>query len=243
MKKIIISTGIVGILLMLLLSALLYTGIVRFNYPDKKQFPIRGIDISHHQKIINWEKLRTEHLQFVFIKATEGGDWKDPLFHENWLHAEQAGVARGAYHFFTLCTSGKDQAQNFIETVPNEPMMLPPIIDFEFGGNCQSRPSQQAVLKELMDCIGEIERVYHYAPIIYITYEAYQYYLRGELPQSKIWVRDIFRSPHIPDTRPWEFWQYSNRGRLNGIETYVDLNVFHGNEAQFHRLLQKRVEM
>lgn len=243
MKKVIISLGIAGILLILFLFISLYMGFLRFNYPDKKQFPIRGIDISHHQKDINWEKLQTEHLQFVFIKATEGGDLKDPLFRENWRHAEQAGFARGAYHFFTFCTSGKAQAQNFIETVPNELTMLPPVIDFEFGGNCQARPPRQAVLKELMDCIDEIEHVYHYAPIIYITYEAYQYYLQGEFEQHKIWIRDIFRYPNIPDKRSWEFWQYSNRGRLNGIETYVDLNVFHGNIAQFHQLLQKRVEM
>ena len=238
MKTKIISACIGGMLLIIVL-ALLYTGILRFNYPGKREFPIRGIDISHHQKKIDWEKLRSEEIHFVFMKATEGGDWKDPLFLENWQQAEQAGFVRGAYHFFTFCRSGKDQARNFIETVPNEPITLPPVIDLEFGGNCQARPSKQTILQELKDYIYEVEQVYQAAPMIYVTDAAYETYISGEFEQNAIWIRDIFKRPDLPDGRTWTFWQYSNRGRLDGIETPVDLNVFRGDAAVFRHLLSK----
>ncbi len=61
--------------------------------------------------------LKEENLAFIFMKATEGGDFKDTRFAKNWIEAEKIGLRKGAYHFFTLCRSGKDQAKNFIESV------------------------------------------------------------------------------------------------------------------------------
>ena len=227
-----------GICLGGIIPTLFYTGILRMNYPDSNRFPIRGIDISHHQEIIDWEKLRQEHVHFVFIKATEGGNFKDRLFLENWRKAKQAGLIRGAYHFFTFCRSGKEQARNFIAAVPVESGTLPPVIDLEFGGNCQARPSRENLVHELTAYIAEIEQTYQQTPILYVTYEAYGVYLSGEFEHLALWIRDIFRYPRLPDNRPWLFWQYSNRGRLQGIPTYVDLNVFHGNAEEFTRLLK-----
>jgi len=237
MKRIVVFCVIV-VSLCTVFVVFLYFGILRFNYPDRKRFPIRGIDVSHHQQSIDWGKLRHENVRFAFIKATEGGDFKDSLFVHNWHQAQHAKIVRGAYHFFTFCKPGKEQAQNFIETVPKEPHTLPPVIDLEFGGNCQARPSRQAFLKELTDYIDEIERVYHQAPMFYLTYEFYDQYLQGELEAYSIWIRDIFKYPRLQDQRKWDFWQYSNRGKLKGIETFVDLNVFHGDEIHFMKLLQ-----
>jgi len=238
MKKIVVLSCLFGISICAVLAVFLYTGILRFNYPDSKKFPIRGIDVSHHQNSIDWMKLRSEDVRFVFIKATEGGDFKDSLFLQNWHQAQQAGFVRGAYHFFTFCRPGEEQARNFIETVPNEPNTLPPVIDLEFAGNCHARPSRKALLDELRDYIVEIERVYHQAPMFYVTYNCYDRYLKGQLEDYDIWIRDIFRYPRLQDDREWVFWQYSNRGRLSGIETFVDLNVFHGDEMRFMKFLQ-----
>lgn len=80
----------------------LYQGIVRLNYPSRDDFPIQGIDISHHQKEIDWDRLKVSEIQFIFIKATEGGDFKDKRFQLNWRDARDRGFAVGAYHFFTL---------------------------------------------------------------------------------------------------------------------------------------------
>ena len=101
------------------------------------------------------------------------------MFLENWRKAKQAGLIRGAYHFFTFCRPGKEQAQNFIATVPVESGTLPPVIDLEFGGNCQARPPREDLVSELTEYIAEIERVYQQTPILYVTYEAYDAYLSG----------------------------------------------------------------
>ena len=137
MRKLLIIGIILVTVIGLLLAHLLFVGQVRFNYPDKDEFPIVGIDVSHHQGVIRWEELRTEDISFVIVKATEGGDYKDPLFKTNWTKSKEEGYETGAYHFYRICKDGKEQAKNFIETVPNEPDNLPPTIDLEFGGNCK----------------------------------------------------------------------------------------------------------
>ena len=119
---------------------------MQINNPDKKRFPIRGIDVSRFQTEIDWQLINNENIRFIFIKATEGADYRDPAFAENWSKSKQTGLIRGAYHFFTFCRAGKEQARNFIETVPVEVEMLPPVIDLEFGGNCSPRPERNVLV-------------------------------------------------------------------------------------------------
>lgn len=237
-KKFIKPVFLVGILTAIIVFVLFYLGILQINNPDKTRFPIRGIDVSSFQKEIDWETLKTQDIRFVFIKATEGGDFKDSAFSENWKKSRQAGFTRGAYHFFTFCRAGREQAQNFIETVPVEPESLPPAIDLEFGGNCSARPEREVLLKELNDFIAEIVRVYQKQPILYIKYDSYEAYIKGEFESSHLWIQDRFFYPKLPEERKWTFWQYSSRGSVLGIQTYVDLNVFNGTDVEFKRFTE-----
>jgi lysozyme len=211
---------------------LLYHGWVRFNYPDKDEFPILGIDISHHQGKIDWTELRTEEIKFVIIKATEGGDYKDPNFESNWTMSHGEQYKTGAYHFYRLCKNGREQAANFIQTVPANEHDLPPTVDLEFGGNCETNKSKQQILAEVREFLDSLETHYHKKPILYATREFYDEYVVGELTEYPLWIRDIFREPKLKDGRPWHLWQFANRGHLRGIKGYVDLNVLRGDSFQ-----------
>src|SRR5690348_13539944 len=119
--------------------------------PEGSHYPVRGIDVSHHQGPIDWPRVARSGISFAFLKATEGGTHVDENFRENFEEARAAGVAVGAYHFFTFCKSGAEQAANFIAAVPHEAKTLPPVVDIEFGGNCATRPSVDELAKELGD--------------------------------------------------------------------------------------------
>lgn len=227
MKKVVLGLAAV-IMVGSVLTYLLFTGWIRFNYPSLEEFPVRGIDISHHQGKILWEKLKTENISFVIIKATEGQDYKDPLFVENWSNSKQAGYKTGAYHFYRFCKDGKSQANNFIETVPNQPDNLPPAIDLEFGGNCNAEKSREQIILEVTEFLQLVELHYKKKPMIYATDEFYDAYLVGNFSNYPIWIRDIYRRPTLEDGREWFMWQFANRGHLEGIEGYVDLNVVKG---------------
>jgi lysozyme len=64
--------------------------------PDFDRFPVHGIDVSHHQGAIDWARVKGSGQAFAFIKATEGVDFRDTRFVENWRRARAEGLATGA---------------------------------------------------------------------------------------------------------------------------------------------------
>jgi lysozyme len=220
-------------------GVLFYNGIVAIHEPDRQQYPIQGIDISMHQTEIDWQQLaQPGQTDFVIMKATEGGSFKDQRFTQNWQGAKQQGLVRGAYHFFTFCKPGKDQAQNFIATVPVETNTLPPVIDLEFAGNCNKALTQIELDKELNDYIQVITKTYQQQPILYTTTEFYDVYLRNKFTQYPLWISNFYSTPQLSHNRAWTFWQYTERGKAAGIPGLVDRNVFHGSPSQFKELLK-----
>ncbi|VAW71290.1 Lyzozyme M1 (1,4-beta-N-acetylmuramidase) [hydrothermal vent metagenome] len=223
----------------LIVVILLFNGILRFNYPSFSRYPVRGIDVSHHQGEIHWKLVAEENIHFAYIKATEGQDFQDPRFKANWEAAKTAGIVRGAYHFFNFCSSPQKQAANFIATVPQDANSLPPVIDIEFIGYCKIKPSKLVYQKSVQIFISLVENHYKKKVVLYTTYESYQGYLDTLFLQHSVWIRDIYFEPTLQNNRQWHIWQYSNRGHVKGIKSYVDLNLFNGNKAQFKRFILK----
>src|SRR3954470_18330970 len=104
-KEAAIGLGILG----LAGAGLYYAGLLRLNFPSEKRFPVRGIDVSHHQGHIGWFEASLHDVRFAYIKATEGTDFQDPTFLYNWQQCPYNHIARGAYHFFNFCRPGREQ--------------------------------------------------------------------------------------------------------------------------------------
>ena len=193
-------------------------------HPSDRAFPQQGIDVSHHQGVIDWSALPAQGVDFAYIKASEGGDFRDRRFTENWAGARAAGIQRGAYHFFTLCRSGAEQAANFIAAVPAEPDALPPAVDLEYMGNCDRPLSVDAFHAELAAYLRLVEAHYRRPALLYLTEEfdrAYQVSARVDRP---LWLRNLVFEPGF-GARPWRLWQVSNFRQLRGIAGRVDWNV------------------
>ena len=209
-----------------ILFGLCFFGLWIPNEPSRTKYPLRGIDVSHHQGEIDWVRVRSSGIGFAYIKATEGTDFKDPNFAKNWSAAGAAGIKRGAYHFFLLETSGEAQAANFIETVPVEKNTLPPAIDLEFSGyNRDRRPSLADFQRELYIFRDALMGHYKRIPVIYTVNDFGKHYLPHD-PIHYLWIREVLTSP--PPF--WAIWQFSSRGRIKGIRGYVDLNVWNPDE-------------
>ncbi|MBK8012852.1 MAG: hypothetical protein IPK13_16020 [Deltaproteobacteria bacterium] len=81
----------------LLGHALLDRGIIWFQEPDPDEFPTRGLDVSHHQGIVDFKRVQASGFSFVYVKATEGATHVDSRFRANWTGARAARLAVGAY--------------------------------------------------------------------------------------------------------------------------------------------------
>ncbi len=193
--------------------------------PDRGDYPVRGVDVSHHQGEINWAQVAGDDVAFAYMKASEGADFKDGAFAQNWAAAGAAGLARGAYHYFSLCQTGRKQAENFLSVLPDDRSMLAPMVDLEFEGNCARRPSIEEVLKEVSDFTALVEQVRGKQVIFYAPEDFYLTYLKGQGLNRPLWARSIWHSPVYAPA--WIGWQYHDRGTVKGIPGDVDLNVLH----------------
>lgn len=211
---------------------------INFGRVKPKHYAVHGVDVSRWQGDIDWVKLRGQGANFAFIKATDGGDHLDPMFMKNWRGADAAGIKRGAYHFFYWCRVASQQADWFIRNVPRVEGALPPVIDVEWNGesSCKRRPSPAQVREKMQVFMDRLEQHYGQRPIIYTSPDFYADNLRGAFPNHPFWLRAVAQHPSkVYPGRNWLFWQYSGSGLSQGVNGRIDLNVFHGSEAEWRR--------
>jgi lysozyme len=216
--------GAVCVLVALLLLASL-AGLWFVWYPHERPSlrsgETYGIDVSHHQGEIDWRGVASDGIAFTYIKASEGGTVADARFRENWRGADDAGLRRGAYHFFTLCRSGAEQAAHFLRTAPPERSALPPAVDLELGGNCAGRPSRKAVTAELDAFLGAVERAWGRDAVLYVGEDWEDHYPLLARSRRPHWLVSLLGRPG-PE---WTVWQVHWRARVDGVSSPVDLDV------------------
>ena len=214
-------------------------GIKAYRTCLPKGYSAYGIDVSHHQGEINWEKIRKESdkevpISFAYIKATEGRDHKDRLFDKNWAAAKKAGLTRGAYHYFTEASTGDAQALMYITNVKLEPGDLPPMVDVE-----EEPDNKESYIKELKKFILRLEEFYGIKPLIYSYAKFHNRHLDDPFFNNyELWVAHYYTdSPNVK--RDWSIWQCTDIGRIPGIAHKVDINVVNGGIEKLNQLLIK----
>lgn len=240
-KLIFIIPASIAVLITALVT-MVCNGIIIINNPSADEYPVRGIDVSEYQGEIDWKVLSEQGIDFAFIKATEGSGYTDRCFDYNFAEARKENLAVGVYHFFSYDSSGKNQAENFINTVGNDFGRLPPVVDVEFYGDYyKTPPNKENLTLQLNEFLYEIENYYGVKPIIYATQRSYKLFISEEYSDYPIWIRDVFTSPVLPDGNKWTFWQYSDKAVLPGYkgeEKFIDVNVFNGDNNNFKEFLK-----
>lgn len=197
----------------------------------KAQGKIWGIDVSHHQSTIKWEKLKTQKPYFIFLKASEGATRQDGKYSENYKAAKKLGILVGSYHFFTYKSSGKDQANNFLSVAKHKSGDLPLVLDAEFA---RKMPANRLVGNELITFINVVYRRTGHYPMIYCDYDYYKLYLKDRLhTKCKLWIVDYKSKPDCK----WTFWQTTNKFKIAGIRGNVDFNLFNGTKKKLKSIL------
>ena len=198
---------------------------------------VRGIDISHYQEEIDWDLLRNATLKdaplmFVFVKATEGTNLLDENFIQNFYHARQSAIMRGAYHYFKPQSSVEQQARFFCRHVILEDEDLPPVLDVEEDGGLSKPQLQKAVLEWLKI----VETHYGVKPILYCSYSYRRDILTAkEFDDYPLWIANYYVDK-LAYKGSWKFWQHTDYGRISGIKGHVDINLFNGTREQLKNM-------
>lgn len=202
----------------ILISCFIFSGCSKKESVYNKEF-YQGIDVSHFQGDIDWSEVaKDNNIQFVYIKATEGGDYQDKKYKYNIKGANKEGFLIGSYHYFKSNSSVKMQFDNFISVVNKEEQTLIPMVDVEEEINKDSL---------LLFC-NLIEKHFGRKPMIYGTMRSYNTYCAPYFNNYYLMLgryKDI--PPKIKGKGHYNIWQFSDKGKVRGISGVVDLDRFH----------------
>ena len=195
---------------------------------------VHGIDLSHYQGNVFWETVGdNSKMAYVYLKATEGGTNVDSKYKQNIDLAHRYGLKVGSYHFYRARIPQKTQLENFTAQCRPGDQDLLPMIDVETKSGLETEEFCDSLFKFL----HLVEKAYKQKPLIYTGANFYDHYLLGKLDSYKLMIAQYTkREPVLKDGRDFEMWQYTGKGKLNGINGYVDKSRFMGR----HRLREIR---
>ena len=230
----------------------------RMRYTSER---IYGIDIARYQHgrgrrpvPILWDKLRitsigkkSSHnvsgtadypISFIYIKSTEGTSVRNKFYVNDYAQARKHGIRAGAYHFFSVKSSGAAQAKHFIQNTLFREGDLPPVLDIEpTDAQIRYMGGPEAMFSHIRTWLRDVERRAKVKPILYVNQMFVNKYLSAQ-PDLKrdyrIWIARY--SEYKPDLR-LTYWQLCPDGRVAGIQGDVDINVFNGYQRQFEEYL------
>jgi lysozyme len=200
---------------------------------------IYGIDVSHHQKDIDWAKVKYwkgNKISFVYIKATEGATYIDKNYQKNFKGAKKNNLLVGSYHYFRTTSSVEDQFENFINNVDNSKQDLIPLVDVEEKRNWNDSEFH----KNFQKFLNMVENHYGQKPMIYTVNSFYNHHLSGKYKSYHFLIgRYGENSPNMRDKSNWTIWQFSETGKIEGVTKPVDIDVINKKYSLQDLLLKK----
>lgn len=206
---------------------------------DSSKYFVKGIDVSHHNPIIQWESLLDQNITFAYLKATEGTSHEDRNYMYNYELAKNTNIKVGSYHFYSFTLSGKEQAQHFLKKAQFKSGDMLPAIDVEHSpANPYNKDKKyiKLVIDELKILEKELYENFGVHPVIYTNRDCYKLYIKGHFPNNLMWICDLHNEPS-DDIKNWRIWQFSHKGELPGIEGNIDLNYYRYDFEKFKELL------
>lgn len=203
------------------------------------KYYVKGIDVSHHNPILNWESVMEQNITFAYIKATEGNSHLDRNYPYNYDLARKTNIRVGSYHFYTFGLCGKEQARHFLKTAQFNTGDLIPAIDVEHSTiNIYNKDKNyiDLVIQELKVLENELYNHFGIHPVIYTNKDCYKLYIQNNFPDNLIWMCDLHKEPS-KDIENWRIWQFSHKGELPGIDGDIDLNYYRYSFEEFKELL------
>ena len=193
-----------------------------------------GVDVSHYQGSIDWNKVKAAGYDFAILRigyrgyGTAGTLGLDKEFKTNLQNAKAAGLDVGVYFFAQAINEEEalEEAQFVLENLAGETLQLPIVYDPETIEDAQARTdnvSGEQFTKNTITFCNAVKAA-GYEPMVYsnMLWEAFVLDLE-QLLEYPIWYADYEPLPQTPYR--FTFWQYTNKGRVDGIPGNVDLNI------------------
>lgn len=192
--------------------------LVTFAVPVEASAARKGIDVSYHQGAIDWNAVKASGIEFAYIRAGSFKSGLDAYFHANMKGATSVGIPVGiyVYSYATTPEQATNEALFAISVAKDYPVSLPIAYDIEDSNHKQlSNEQNLALVNSFCNTISNAG----YTPIVY----SYRNFFNGRLQgvsQDK-WVAQYASACDYPNP---SFWQASSKGKISGINGYVDID-------------------
>lgn len=186
---------------------------------------IKGIDVSHWQGTIDWNKVKAACIKFAIIKAggSDAGAYTDSKWEENYKGAKTAGIPIGAYYFVgkdcVTAAAGKADAERFLKILKGKQLEYPVYMDNEAQPASAKAGITEATIAfcETMESAGYFVGIYGSAVSGF----------KERMDDSKLtayahWVAQY--ASKCTYSGQYGIWQYSSKGSVDGISGNVDLD-------------------
>lgn len=188
---------------------------------------LHGIDVSKWQGKIDFARVRDAGIRLVYIKATQGTSYVDPDFERNYRDSEKEGLSIGFYHYVMArtTTEAQDEARFFASHIRRKTQSARPAMDFESFGDLTRAETREIALQFLIT----LEREIGHKPAIYSdSYNASGTFADDRLREYPLWIADYgVACPNMENSWcRWSGWQFTDRGRVDGISGDVDEDYF-----------------
>lgn len=214
-----------------------YTHSTKFDTFNK----VVGIDVSMHNKTVDFNKVKADGIDFVYVRVGYTGYTKkklslnyDPYYQENITNALAAGLQVGVYWYSQALNEEEalQEANMLLNVIGSYNITMPVVYDYEFAGVGEDGRLDSANLSKAQmtaNSLAFLNRVSQmgYTPCLYANYS----FLKNRVNVSqissiaKIWLAHYNTSTDYPGD--YEYWQYTSDGRVNGISGRVDMNVWY----------------
>lgn len=207
-------------------------GVVHY-YVDGERASRKGIDVSRYQDKIDWEKVAEDEVDYAFIRLgirgyTEGEILEDETFQRNIKGALKNDIDVGVY-FFTQAMSveeAEEEAEFVIDSITPYKVTYPVVIDVEAVTSTNARGNDLTSEERTEYCIAFCEKIKEagYTPMIYGNLKTFMLLLNIEkLEEYDKWFAYYDEAYYFP--YDFKIWQYTNKGKVAGINGDVDLNI------------------
>jgi lysozyme len=193
------------------------------------------IDVYSGDGQIDWSAVRQAGHSAAICKATEGVSEIDARLSENLQGMKEAGVLRGAYHFFHVDQDPTQQAEHYLNALRDAGYDfgtdLPPAIDLEDAH--ASTVGEAAIIAAVAAFLQVIESHSARRSLIYVGKYWANSFLGDAFSGHPLWLAQYSDAPSLPDGWPkWAIWQYSETGSVPGVPNggQTDMDRFCGDE-------------
>lgn len=216
---------------------------------------IFGVDVSSNQGDIEWKRVFSDNgaltiqsekipIDFAWIRATMGTEKIDKKFYKNW---EKIGneinfrrkIWRGAYHFFYSDQSGNEQAKHFVETIKstkNHEFFDTFALDAEYIASHVKYGDYAEKIEDFIKYFYENskeltqKKLFLYSGLFFLKSNLLPYIKKSTLEKVNFWVarytdEDPRTSKYAPKMENSKFWQFTDRSKVDGINSPVDCSI------------------